>query len=141
MLKVKYIQVPTERSSQIIKRVEEQLVEADKNIGYLRRNLNVSLIKRAGDELGQYGELVNTVAASTVDMREAIGPILFADHELSDDEEQALQAFRDRDDVDLADLFVHLRQTGHEIELNDLMDILEQLYRKNRAMIRVKKRG
>jgi len=141
LLKAKYIQAPTRGSTQIIKQVEGQLIEAEKNLGHLRRKLKVSLIKKGGDDLAQYCELINTVAMSALDMRQAIGPILFADHKLSDDEEQALQAFRDRDDVDLADLFVQIRQAGQEIELDDLMDTLEHLYRKNRVMIRVRKRG
>ena len=74
-------------------------------------------------------------------IRQQLGPILFADHKLTAEEAQVLDAFGSRHDVDLTDLFVGLRQAGQEIELGDLLATLEGLYRKNRVIVRVRQRG
>ena len=141
LLKARYIQATTSEQDKLIKRMEKQWQGADRNLRHLRSALNISLIQKAGDELVQYCDLVKAVVASTQEMRRALGPVLFAEHELTDEEEQTLQAFGNRDEVDLADLFVQLRQAGLDIELGDLMKSLEKLYRKNRVIVRVRRRG
>jgi hypothetical protein len=103
--------------------------------------LTLSLIHKSGDELGSFGRRVNEAGQAVTDIRQRLGPILFADHKLTAEEAQVLEAFKSPQDTDLTDLFVGLRQSGQEIELNDLLGILEGLYRKNRVIIRVRQRG
>ncbi len=141
LLKARYIQATTGEQEKTVRQTEKQWQEADRNLRHLRSALNVALIQKAGDELPQYCALLKTVATSTQEMRRALGPVLYAEHELTGEEEWTLQAFGSRDEVDLADLFVQLRRTGQEIELDGLMRTLESLYRKNRVMVRVRRRG
>jgi hypothetical protein len=142
LLKARYIQAPSsEEGAQIVTKVEEQLLHTDDKLERLEHTLAAPLIRNAGDDLADYCEEVNAVAASAQDMHEVIGPVLFSHPGLDDDEERTLQAFQGRDDVDVADLFVQFRQTGQEIQLDDLMSVLERLYRKNRVMIRVRRRA
>lgn len=140
LLKARYIQATTSEQEKAIKQVGEQWQAADRNLRHLRNALKAPLIQKAGDELAQYCDLVKTVAVSAQEMRRALGPVLYAEHKLTDEEEQTLRAFGSRDEVDLADLFVQLRQAGQDIELDDLMETLEKLYRKNRVMVRVRRR-
>jgi len=140
LLKAKYIQVTTKEQEKTIKQVGDQWQAAERNMRHLRKTLKVPLIQKAGDELTQYCDLVKIIATSAQEMRRALGPVLYAEHKLTDEEEKTLRAFGSRDEVDLADLFVQLRQAGQDIELDDLMETLERLYRKNRVMVRVRRR-
>ena len=137
LLKAKYIFASDKK---LIKQMERQLADAQKALKQLRRALTTPLIQKAGDELIAFNQRVNEVAQSVEAVRQQLGPTLFADHQLAPEEVQVLEAFNARNDIDLTDLFVELRHAGKEIELRDLLTLLEGLYRKNRVMIRVRRR-
>jgi len=141
LLKVKYIHIVRDDNQKLVQHVEKQLADAEAALGQLRRVLTVSLIQKAGDELIAFGHQVNDVAQSIANVRQQLGPLLFADHQLTSEEAGTLDTFGSRDDVDLTDLFVGLRRAGQEIELKDLLTTLEGLYRKNRVIIRIRQRG
>ena len=141
LLKAEYIQELTPDHRQVVKRVKKQVSEAVKQLRSLRRVLTVSLIKNAGEELDAYGERVCTVARVVVTSRDELGPVLYAPHELSKAEQNVLDAFGQRGGVDLTDLFVSLRQNGHELEWSDFIELVDRLYRKNRILIRMTRRG
>ncbi|MBC8263375.1 MAG: hypothetical protein H8E47_04540 [Anaerolineales bacterium] len=141
LLKAKYIHIVGKDKRKLVQQVEKQLADVETILGQLRRALTVSLIQKAGDELSAFSQQVNDAAQSVATVRQQLGPILFADHQLTPEEARVLEAFGSRNDVDLTDLFVGLRHAGQEIELKDLLTTLEGLYRKNRAIIRVRQRG
>lgn len=141
LLKARHIHTVVKDDKELIQQVEKQLAEAETALGQLRRSLTVSLMRKAGAELASFGQRVNETSQTVTDTRQRLGPILFADHKLATEESQVLDAFGSRQDVDLTDLFVGLRQAGQEIELGDLLATLEGLYRKNRVIIRVRQRG
>jgi hypothetical protein len=143
LLKAKYIHIVDEDNRKLIQQIEKQLANTETTLGQLRRALTVSLIQKSGDELAAFGHQVKEVAKSVVVVQQQLGPILFADHQLTPEEAQVLQAFGSRNGsgIDLTDLFVGLLLTGQKIELKDLLTTLEGLYRKNRVIIRVRQRG
>jgi len=141
LLKARYIQALSEESAEIVRQVGETLAQTESQLQGLHRALTLRLMQGAGRELADYCEQVERVAVSGGQLRQAIGPVLFAHHDLTQEEEQTLEAFGPRDHVDLADLFVQLREAGRDIDLDSLMTVLEQLYRKNRVIITVRRRG
>lgn len=142
LLKAKYIHIVDENNHKLIQQVERQLTNSKTTLGQLRRALTVSLIQKSGDELAAFGHQVKEVAQCTAIVQQQLGPILFADHQLTSEETQVLQAFGSRNGsgIDLTDLFVELCLSGQKIELRDLLATLERLYRKNRVIIRVRQR-
>ena len=141
LLKAEYIQEVTPKDRPIVKQVKKEIAEAQKQIQSLRRALTISLIERAGEELDAYGERVQRVAQSVMDSRNKLGPILYAPHDLSEAEQDVLSAIGRRQAVDLTDLFVSLRQGGRKLEWPDLIELVDHLYRKNRILIRMSRRG
>ena len=74
-------------------------------------------------------------------MRQQLGPILFTDHDLTEEETAVWQSLGSRNDIDLTDLFVQLHRDNPDMTLTDLLTILEKLYRKHRVTIRIRTRG
>ena len=138
LLKAKHIFVSDKK---LVSQIEKQLADVQKSLKQLRRALTISLIQKAGDELTVFSQRVNDAEQSVATIRQQLGPVLFADHQLTPEEANVLEAFGARNDIDLTDLFVGLRHTGQKIEQKELLTILEGLYRKNRVIIRVRRRG
>jgi len=141
LLKAEYIQELTPENRPIVKRVKRLIAEAQEQLKSLRRALTISLIKSAGEELNAYGERVRNVAQVVVTSRSELGPILYAPHDLSEAEQDVLNAFGQRSAVDLTDLFVSLRQSGRKLDWPDFIELIDHLYRKNRILIRMTRRG
>jgi len=121
--------------------VKRLITKAQEQLKSLQRALTISLVKSAGEELSTYGERVRNVAQAVVTSRSELGPILYAPHDLSEAEQDVLNAFGQRSAVDLTDLFVSLRQGGREMEWSDFIELVDHLYRKNRVLIRMTRRG
>jgi hypothetical protein len=141
LLKARHIHIIDSDKEELIQQIEKQLTSTDKDLRLLRRALTVSLIQRTGDDLNAFGQQLNDLAHSVAEVRQQLGPMLFADHRLSSEEARVLEAFGSQRDLDLTDLFVWMRQAGYDITLNDLLTTLEGLYRKNRVIIRIRQRG
>jgi hypothetical protein len=141
LLKAKHIHIINGDGQRVVQEVEKQLADAAADLEQLRRALTIPLVQRAGEELTLFGIQVTKLSDTATSARQQLGPILFTDHELTPEEAQVLQAFGSRNDVDLTDLFVSLRQAGQEVGLKDLLTTLEGMYRKNRILIRLRQRG
>jgi len=141
LLKAEYVQELTPDHRPVVKRVKEQIGEAREQLKSLRHALTISLIESASDELNAYGERVQTVTQVVVTSREELGPILYTPRGLSEAEQDLLNAFGQRSNVDPTDLFVSLRQQGRDLDWQDLIELIDHLYRKNRILIRMSRRG
>jgi hypothetical protein len=141
LLKAEYIQNIASKHESVVKRVKKQLSEAREQLGALRRALTISLIEREGDELNTYSDQVRKLAQVVVSSRKDLGPILYTPRELSEAEQDVLNVFGRRSNVDPTDLFVSLHQDGHELDWQELIDLIDGLYRKNRILIRMSRRG
>jgi|GEM_PF-1691437 len=141
LLKARYIYMLNEANRAIVTECERQIAAAEKELTTLRRAITLSLVQQGGNELATVGQQVKQLATLSRDIREKVGPVLYADHRLTEAESRVLAAFGKRRDIDLTDLFVELRRAGQEIELGDLLKLLEALYRKNRVIIQVRQRG
>jgi DNA repair exonuclease SbcCD ATPase subunit len=141
LLKAEYIQELSEEQDSLVEELEQRAQEACEELQSLKRATSVSLVKEAGEGLKTYSERVQDVATVVVDIRRALGPILYAEYELSDAEQDILDAFGRRRDVDPTDLFVSLRKQGYELDWPDFMEFVDHLYRKNRILIRMTRRG
>lgn len=141
LLKAEYIQELSEEQDSLVEELEQRAQEAREELQSLKRATSASLVKEAGEGLKIYGERVQDVATVVVDIRRALGPILYAEHELSEAEQEILDAFGRRRDVDPTDLFVSLRKQGYELDWSDFMEFVDHLYRKNRILIRMTRRG
>ena len=107
----------------------------------LRRSFTLTLIKKADDELNIYCQQINNLSAIIRKIREELSRVLFADHNLTNEESQIIEVIHKQEEIDLTDLFVALHRKGRKIELGELLSKLESLYRKNRVIIRVQRRG
>jgi hypothetical protein len=141
LLKAEYIHELGPEHPTVVERVKEQIREAREQLRSLRRALTTRFIQSAGDELTAYGERVRAVAQVVVASREELGPILYTPRELSDVEHSVLNAFGQRSTVDPTDLFVSLRQEGRDMGWQDLIELIDHLYRKNRILIRISRRS
>jgi len=140
LLKAKYIHTVDKDGQDLIQNLEKQLISGETNLHELHRELNITLIQKRGGELDDLVKRINEVATSTDNIRAGIGPIIFADPELTPEEAEALQTLQARSEMDLTDLFIDLRHTGRDIEIQGLLSLLEHLYRKNRIIIRIRQR-
>ena len=140
LLKARYIHIVSDHSQKLVHQVAQRLAGDTQALEQLRRVLTASLVQKAGDELATFSGQVNQVAQSVLGVRKQLRVLLIADHQLTAEEAKVLDAFGSANDVDLTDLFVRLRRAGEEIELKDLLDMLERLYRKNRIIVRVRQR-
>lgn len=141
LLKAEYVQELDPEHRPVIKRVNKQIEEARKNLKLLRHALTISLIERSDDELNTYSEQMQTVAQVVSTSRDKLGPVLYTPRELSDVEQDILDAFGRKSNVDPTDLFVSLRQKDRNIDWQDLIKLIDHLYRKNRILIRMSQRG
>lgn len=141
LLKAKYIQELDAEHQPVVEQVEQQITEARGQLKSLRHLLTVSLIEGADEELSAYVARVRAIAEVVVSSREKLGPILYTPRELSEAEEDMLGAFGRRSNVDPTDLFVSMRQQGSDLEWQELVDLVDHLYRKNRILIRMSRRG
>lgn len=141
LLKAQYIHLVGPEQQTILKEVRSQLNETDARLVQLRRALAIPLIQRAGDELLHFGDQVAEVSKVSEIARKQLGPVLYADHQVSPGEARILDAFSSRSDIDLTDLFVTLRQAGQVTDLGTLLSEIESLYRKNRVIVRIRPRG
>jgi hypothetical protein len=140
LLKVRYINIVTDEHRPLMQQAAKQLTEAETNLQQLRKAMTLSLIQQGGDELDAFSKKVNELAKIADSVRRQLGPVLFADHALFDEEAKVLQALGSQNDMDLTDLFVRLYHDNEKITLTDLLTILESLYRKHRLTIRIKPR-
>jgi hypothetical protein len=141
LLKAQFIHLVGHEQQSILKDVRGQLTEADAHLATLRRALTIQLIQSAGDELMRFGERVAEISRLSEGARKQLGPVLYADHQISPSEAQILNACSTRSDIDLTDLFVTLRQAGQATDLSALLSEIESLYRKNRVIVRIRPRG
>jgi hypothetical protein len=141
LLKAQFIHLVGHEQQSILKDVRGQLTEADAHLANLRRALTIPLIQSAGDELMRFGERVVEISRLSEGARKQLGPVLYADHQISPSEAQILNACSTRSDIDLTDLFVTLRQAGQATDLSALLSEIESLYRKNRVIVRIRPRG
>ena len=125
----------------MLKDVDRQLAEAETRVTQLRRALTIPLVQRSGEQLADFGNQVNEVAQMSEMTRKQLGPVLYADHQITPSEARILDMFSSRNDIDLTDLFVNLRQAGQTTDLSALMHEIESLYRKNRVIVRIRPRG
>lgn len=141
LLKAKYIHNVGPDSQVTVRDLEKQLRDAEASLRKLRKALTITMIRSAGDELSAFTDQTNQVVQTIEDARRQLGPLIFQDHPLNEQELATLDILEGRSDLDLTDLFVELRQAGKDTQLNDLLTILEGLYRKNRVVIRIRRRG
>lgn len=141
LLKAQHIHLVGPEQQTVLKEVSSLLAQADGNLVQLRRSLTVPLIQRAGEEMTDFGKRVVEVANVSDVARKRLGPVLYGDHQLSTDESRVLEAFSSRADIDLTDLFVTLRLAGQISDLGALLHEIENLYRKNRVIVRIRLRG
>lgn len=141
LLKAEYVQELAPEHRPVVKRVKKQIRGAREQLESLRRVLTISLIESEGDELNAYGERVQALAQVVVTSRGELGPILYTPRELSEVERDVLNAFEQRSNVDPTDLFVSLRQEGRDLDWQNLIELIDHLYRKNRILIRMSRRG
>lgn len=141
LLKAQFITVVSDEDLKLIRQLQEQLLENEAALQRLRRSLTTSLIKTGKDELDEFAEQLNKVSQVLGIVRQQLGPVLHADHELASNEIAIWQALGSRNESDLTDLFVELRQEDKDMSLSELLEVLESLYRKNRLSIRIRPRG
>jgi hypothetical protein len=140
-LKAKYIHSLDEQDSSSLEAISEEIKKLQQQLADLDQTLAVELVKHRGEELQRFVEALNSVAEIADTSKSQLGRILFADHKLSDQETEILSSLHHRDEMDLTDLFVALYGKGEGVELPELVEILEGLYRKNRILMRVRRRG
>ena len=141
LLKAEYIYEISAEHRKTVERVRESIEEAQKELKALRRVLTASLIENGKEELDAYGERVRNLAQVATTCRRELGPILFAPYEISEAEQHVLDAFGQRDRVDLTDLFVSLRKGDQDLNWDEFIRLIDRLYRKNRILIWMKRRG
>lgn len=141
LLKIQYINIATDEDRALVQRVEQQLSEAGTTLRQLRKGLTPGLIKDGGDDLASFSKDVNMLSQTMTEIRQQLGPILFTDHDLTEEETAVWQSLGSRNDVDLTDLFVQVHRDNPDMTLTDLLTILEKLYRKHRVTIRIRTRG
>ncbi len=141
LLKAEHVQELAPEHRPVVERVKKQIEEAREQLKSLRHALTIPLIESAGDELAAYSKRVQTVAQVAVASREELGPILYTPRELSEAEQDLLDAFGRRSNVDPTDLFVLLRREGRDLDWPELIELIDHLYRKNRILIRMSRRG
>jgi len=141
LLKAKYIHNIAPDNQALVQKIEHCIHSAETKLHQLRKALTVAMIRNAGEELDALIAEVKAVVKAIEDARQQLGPLIFQDHSLSEQELETLTVMESNPDLDLTDLFVDLRQAGKDITLNDLLDVLEGLYRKNRVLIRIRRRG
>jgi hypothetical protein len=141
LLKVQYINIVADENLKRVQDLHKQLSQAETDLQGLRKSLTIPLIKSGQEELNSFAEQIETVAQVIVKVRQQLGPVLHADHELDGIEKSIWQALGSRHEVDVTDLFVELRHKNNDLSLRDLLEVLEGLYRKNRLSIRIRPRG
>jgi hypothetical protein len=141
LLKAHYINIVADEHRPLLQQVTKQLAETETALQQVRKAINPALIQQGGDELDAFGKQINELTKIASSARQQLGPVLFADHELSDEETKVLQALGSQNELDLTDLFVRLHRDNKTMTLTKLLNILEGLYRKHRLSIRVRPRG
>lgn len=141
LLKAQYINIVSDGHMKLIRQLQTQIMNAETSLKQLRKSLTISLIQTGKEELKAFSEKLNDVSQVLTQVREQLGPVLHADHELADHEMVIWQTMGSRNETDLTDLFVGLRHKNKDISLGDLLKVLESLYRKNRLSIRIRPRG
>ncbi|MCZ7554455.1 MAG: hypothetical protein M5U05_18065 [Anaerolineales bacterium] len=140
-LKARYIHSISESEIVEVDRVAVDISRMAEQLEDLQQSLSVDLIRGSDDELLRFVEGVNELDRATSEMRKQLGQVLFGDHKLSNEEAATLSPLNPRTDLDLTDLFVALHKDNEEMTLNQLLITLEGLYRKNRIVIRLRRRG
>lgn len=141
LLKAKYIHNIAPDNQAVVREIERHVRNAETKLQQLHKVLTIIMVRNAGEELNVFTDEVKGVVRAIEDTRQQLGPLIFQDHSLSEQELEILKVMESKPDLDLTDLFVELRQFGKDITLNDLLDVLESLYRKNKVLIRVRRRG
>lgn len=141
LLKAKYIHNIMTENRSVVQAIEQHLQDAETKLRQLHKALTVTMVRNAGEELNAFTDEVKSVANVIENARQQLGPLIFQDHSLSEQELEILTVMENKPDLDLTDLFVDLRQAGKDITLDDLLDVLGWLYRKNRVLVRIRRRG
>lgn len=119
----------------------ERLSSIMDRIDTLYKGLSLDTIKNIEtfkDYLNSVKELVDDINSLKADIR---GLIHTTDEMLSDDELMILKFFENKDELDITDVFAQLKLKDGTFDLQRMMNALLSLYRKNRVVIRVRKRG
>ena len=140
LLKIEHIHMITSEDRLVVDQVKQQVADLERSLEALHQALSLSLIQSRGMALNNYGERLQSIAQALNEVRNKLRNIIYADLQLTEREASLLSAFGQRDEVDLTDLFVSLRQKGQKIEVKELLSILENLYRKNRVIVRIRRR-
>lgn len=141
LLKARYINIVKDEHQPLLQQVAKQLTETEAKLRQVRKALTLNLVQQGGDELAAFSKQVNELAKIAGNARQQLGPVLFAEHELSEPEIKALKTLGTSPGMDLTDLFVHLHRDNQRLALTDLLTILEGLYQKHRITIQIRPRG
>ncbi len=136
-----YVSPISDSDSRIVQKVAGDLEGNQTKLQELRGTLTYDLVRTKGANLDQFAQEVITVALSTEAIREALSPVLFAEHDLSDKEQATYRALGTQSEIDLTDLFVQLHRQNVDLELGELLATIESLYRKRRLIVRLRPRG
>lgn len=141
LLKAKYIHNVDPSSQTAVSRIEKELRASRGKLERLQRTLNLTMIRNGEEEFGAFAEQVADIRQTISVANSSLGPLIFQDHPLTEAELGISDILNSKSDLDLTDLFVKARQSGNDIALDGLLTILEGLYRKNRVMIRIRRRA
>ncbi len=141
LLKAIHIHIRSDDEKALTNQIESQLTEASHLILQLHNALTKDLLRIGGDDLELLGRRIGHAVQVVESTRAELRPILFGSQELSTEEAAVLSVFDSKNDLDLTDIFVELRHRGDQISVSNLLTIIEDLYRKNRLIVRIRTRG
>ncbi len=124
-----------------VSKLSERLKDIVDELDSLYKGLSLDMIENIEtfkDYLNNANELIDRINALKADVRRLIHA---PDEKLSDDELKILKLFENKDELDITDVFAQLKLRDSSFDLQRIMKALLDLYRKNRVIIRVRKRG
>jgi hypothetical protein len=140
LLKAQFIYMIDEKND-VITKTEAEIKDITLKLRKSKNLLSTEYIKANGDELMGYGDGLNKLVNSLNEIQQTLRSIIRADYKLNENENQIIGLVKTKNDIDLTDLFVAVRQSGKLLDLESLIQLLESLYRKNRIIIRIRNRG
>lgn len=140
LVRVQYLQHLTNEQQHELLALKHTHDTAIQALSALQNALNIDLVRETETALASYSQQLTTLDTDLNGLRTSIGKLLAVDHSRTPDEDQFMGLLEGRQDYDLTQLFLSLRQQ-QETDLEQTLKLLRELFKKGQIEIKVRRRA